>query len=279
VRLPLLLALLFMIGEVLIGAGIVLLKYVATDQSVGRAMWMGLHLINTFMLVGALGLVVRRAGGAGRWRISERGWVAFIGLVSVLAVLASGASGAIAALGDTLFPAKSIGQALTEDLSPTAHWLVKLRTTHPFIAIGAAFVLLFARQVIESVRRPALLGRGPECPRGMTEVSSAGLHLRIAVVSQIGLGFLNMMMLAPIWMQIVHLLVAQLLWLVLIRFVSCALEDESRETEALATVAGDFVDDAPVADQQESVEPLGELTGLGVAEDDRIAEAKADSTR
>jgi cytochrome c oxidase assembly protein subunit 15 len=213
VRRPVFWAGVFMFAEVLIGAGIVLLKYVAMDQSVGRAVWMALHLVNTFLLVGALGIVSWRSGGARRWELEGRRLVVVLGLVSVLAILATGATGAIAALGDTLFPAKSLGAALREDLSPAAHWLIQLRVVHPFLAVGAAFVLLAVRQAIDT-------------NRDSREVSYAGTQLRVSVVGQVALGFVNMLMLAPTWMQLAHLLAAQLVWLALVRFVSVALEAE-----------------------------------------------------
>ncbi|MBM4357694.1 MAG: COX15/CtaA family protein [Deltaproteobacteria bacterium] len=213
VRRPLFWAGVFMLGEVLIGAGIVLLKYVAMDQSVGRAVWMALHLVNTFLLVGALGLVAWRSAGARRWDFSGRRFVIVLGFVALGALLATGATGAIAALGDTLFPAKSLGAALREDLSPAAHWLIQLRVVHPFLAVGASFVLLAIRQAIDT-------------NRDSREVAYAGTQLRVSVVGQVALGFVNMLMLAPTWMQLAHLLAAQLVWLALVRFLSTALEAE-----------------------------------------------------
>jgi heme a synthase len=263
---------LFMIVENLIGGGIVLLKYVEMDQSVGRAVWMGIHLISTFLLVASQWLVAWRAGGGRSLDFAGRRVVALLGGAALAGVLATSATGAIAALGDTLFPPKTLGGALREDLSPTAHWLVQLRTIHPFFAVGAAFVVLAVRQGIESARKN---------PR----VSSAGTLVRVTIVGQVGLGFLNMTALAPIGLQLSHLFVAQLVWLALLSFVVTAVEsdaveaeiDASQETEALAAVGGDLALDAPAAaDEQKPAEALAQLPGLGVAEDDRIAEAKAE---
>jgi cytochrome c oxidase assembly protein subunit 15 len=229
IRRPVMWAAIFMVGEVLIGAGIVLLKYVAENQSVARAVWMGCHLVNTFMLVGALGLVMWRANGARRWTFVGRRLVAVLGFAAVAATLLTGASGAVAALGDTLFPAKGLGDALRQDLSPTAHWLVQLRVTHPFFAIGTAFLLLAVRQLVDATRKTR-------------EVAFAGTQLRISVVGQVGLGFLNMMMLAPTWMQLAHLLAAQLVWLALVRFLSVALEEEPADLfEALGIAPPEVV--------------------------------------
>ncbi|MBM4376060.1 MAG: COX15/CtaA family protein [Deltaproteobacteria bacterium] len=211
VRSPVRWAALFMFGEVLIGAGIVILKYVAMDQSFGRAVWVALHLVNTFLLVGSLGLVAWRSAGARRFDLEGKGLTVGLGVVCVALILATGATGAIAALGDTLFPAKSLGSALREDFSPASHWLVQLRVVHPFLAVMTAFVLLAVRQVVDS-------------RADSREVSYAGTQLRVSVVCQVALGFVNMLMLAPTWMQLAHLLVSQYVWLALVRFFATALE-------------------------------------------------------
>jgi heme A synthase len=211
VRRPVRWAAIFMLGEVLIGAGIVVLKYVATDQSVGRAVWVALHLVNTFLLVGSLGLVAWRSAGARRFDLEGKSLTVWLGALCMLATLATGATGAIAALGDTLFPAKSLGSALREDFSPASHWLVQLRVVHPFLAILTAFLLLAVRQVVDS-------------RADSREVSYAGTQLRVSVVCQVALGFVNMLMLAPTWMQVAHLLMSQYVWLALVRFFATALE-------------------------------------------------------
>lgn len=220
VRTPVVWASVFMLGEVLIGAGIVLLKYVAQDQSAARAVWMACHLVNTFLLVGTLGLVVWRANGARPLQFKGRTLVWVLGVAAIIATLATGATGAIAALGDTLFPAKGLVDALRQDLAPRAHWLVQLRVVHPFLAIGTAFLLLGARQAIERTQTSRA-------------VAYAGTQLRVSVVGQVALGFLNLLLLAPVWMQLAHLVAAQLVWLALVHFLSVALEEESAGRSAI----------------------------------------------
>ena len=257
IRRPVAWASAFMFGEVRIGAGIVLLKYVAQNQSVARAVWMVVHLTNTFLLVGALGLVAWRANGARRWNFTGSRLVVVLGLASVVALLVTGASGAIAALGDTLFPAKGLTDALRQDLSPSAHWLVQLRVMHPFLAIGAAFVLLAVRQAVETARSVASRHAGALSARKSRELAFAGTQLRIAVVGQVAFGFLNFLLLAPTWMQLVHLLAAQLVWLALVRFLSAALEEEPADVfEALGIEPPDVTITESVTPESEG-EPVG----------------------
>ncbi|MCA9623508.1 MAG: COX15/CtaA family protein [Myxococcales bacterium] len=78
----------FMITESAVGAGIVLLRYVADDQSPARAVWVAVHLINTFLLTASLTVAARQSGEDAaplRWR--ARGlWV----LAAALGTLARG---------------------------------------------------------------------------------------------------------------------------------------------------------------------------------------------
>ena len=52
-----------------------------------------------------------------------------------------GVTGSLAALGDTLFPASSLGQALAQDFSAGSGWLVRWRWTHPTVAFQASIFL------------------------------------------------------------------------------------------------------------------------------------------
>ena len=124
------------IVEALLGAGLVLLRYVEHDQSVGRAVAISLHLANTLLLLGALTCTAWFSRpDVTRPRFAFRG--AVLGLLLPLAVIV-GITGAIAALGDTLFPATSFSQGMQQDVSDTAHFLLRLRVFHP------AFAIIFA---------------------------------------------------------------------------------------------------------------------------------------
>ncbi|MEQ9320666.1 MAG: COX15/CtaA family protein [Polyangiaceae bacterium] len=204
----------FMVIEVLIGAGIVLLAYVDQNKSVARAVWMAVHLVNTFLLVGAMTLTAHFAGGGEPFEIRKRGTPALLAILSVVGTLVVGMSGAVAALGDTLFPAKDLGTALAQDLSPAAHFLVRLRIIHPFAAVAVAFLVLGVRFLL------AL--RHDEDPL----VRRWGNLLRTAVIVQMAAGMANLVLLAPTWMQLVHLLLAQALWIALVLFLAVALAAE-----------------------------------------------------
>ena len=138
-----------------------------------------------------------------------------IGLVSAILM---GVSGALAALGDTLFPATSLSGSIRSDFSTTSHFLLRLRLLHPVIAvIGAAYVIsLFATYAL---RRSGVLRK-------------LAIALFLVIVLQVSLGILNVLLLAPIWLQITHLLVGDLLWVVLLLVSDQALRTSPSRSNA-----------------------------------------------
>lgn len=204
-------SLVFILLEAAIGAGIVLLEHVADDQSVARVWWMGAHLVNTFLLVGALGLTAWLSPeDARRPKLAGQGAALGVVVAALFAILAVGVTGAVTALGDTLFPSASVSEGIAEDFSATAHFLVRLRIWHPIAAaLSGAFVVGAAVWV-------ALRRRSPETKRIALFV--VGLFL-----AQLAGGFLNLALLAPVWMQLVHLLMADLLWLSIVLLGASAL--------------------------------------------------------
>jgi heme a synthase len=201
----------FMVTEVLVGAGIVLLEYVADNLSVGRAVWMAVHLVNTFLLVAAMTLTAHFASGGPSFSLRAPRHFGMLAVLALGSILLVGVSGAIAALGDTLFPAENLGTALAADLSPTAHILVRLRIAHPFLAVGGAFVVLATRYLIQS--------RSEHLPG----VARWGKVVRLSIFAQMALGVTNVMLLAPIPLQIAHLLLADVVWIALVLFLASAL--------------------------------------------------------
>lgn len=216
----------FMVAEAGIGAGVVLLKYVDQDRSVARAVWVAVHLGNTFLLVAALALAAWWGSG-GRGGVRVRGRAALAGPlgVSLVALFLVGAAGAITALGDTLFPAASLAEGVRGDLSPSAHFLVRLRVWHPVLALGAGGLVLWA-----ALRVAELCPRGPV--RGLRTLLIALL------AAQLGGGLLNLALLAPTWMQLVHLLLADALWVALVLFAAAALAPDEAGLAPGRGVAG-----------------------------------------
>ena len=196
-------SLFFMTTEALVGAGLVLFRMVADNPSTARAGWMAAHLINTFLLLAALTWMALSARTSEGVRFRRDVWSrrAFGG--AVVAILLVGVSGAVAALGDTLFPSESLIDGIRDDFSATSHIFLKLRLWHPVIAVfGSGYLIWLAA---------ALMRREPG-----SATRALGLTLGALVVLQIGLGLLNVALLAPVWLQLVHLLFADAAWIVLV---------------------------------------------------------------
>jgi cytochrome c oxidase assembly protein subunit 15 len=212
VRRGAILAVAFTLSEAAVGAGLVLFKLVAHDESLAHALAIGAHLLNTLLLLAALAMVTHSAGGAGgadgaggaprsRWRHLPAGlrWRLSAGLAGTMALAATGA---VAALGDTLFPAASLRQGLAQDLSPASHLLLRLRTVHPLLAVAVGIYLLWLCNEAVAAAAPAAR---PWAGR-----------LRFLVLAQAAVGVLNIGLLAPLWLQLSHLLLADLLWIALV---------------------------------------------------------------
>ncbi len=218
VRLAAGLSILFMISEAAVGAGLVLFELVADNASMARALFMAIHLGNTLLLLAALTLTAYWAGGGEAVRLRRQGALAaWLGLALVGMVLI-GASGAVAAIGDTLYPAGSLQEALRQDLSATSHVLIKLRLYHPLIAVAVA-ILVFA--VAHFIRESEAMA-----------ARQWARWVRVLVFVQLAVGGINVLLLAPVWMPVVHLLLADLLWICLVLAAAAALP-ASREMRAL----------------------------------------------
>ncbi|HEV3329557.1 MAG TPA: COX15/CtaA family protein [Bryobacteraceae bacterium] len=210
VRLGGVLSAIFLTTEALIGAALVKLEHVAHNASAGRAYSLSAHLINTLTLLACLTLTLWWAAGGGSLRLRQRAtWLAAPGIV--LAVLV-GISGAIAALGDTLFPASSLAAGFRQDFDPASSIFLRLRLLHPLLALITGGWLIFYAEVTAF--------RLPSSKKYARKIESI-------VGLQILAGASNLLLLAPVWMQMVHLLLADLVWISLVLLVAVALQDSS----------------------------------------------------
>jgi heme A synthase len=215
------LTVIFMLTEAAIGAGLVLFELVADDASMARALFMAVHLLNTFVLLACITLTAWWLSGGARLAIREipaRTSLVALGCAGLLLV---GTSGAIAALGDTLFPDRTLAEALRADVSPTSHVLIRLRILHPAISVAVAFGL-----VLGAPRLSRAAGAAPGRALGPLVAALA--------LAQTGLGIVNVLLLAPVWMQLLHLLAADALWIAFILLGARALGRPERMRTAYA---------------------------------------------
>ncbi len=193
-------AVVFTFVEAAIGAGLVLFEKVALDKSFARVVYLSVHLVNTFLLVGAIALAAWWASGAPRiqWRGANVWRVpALVGLVATLVL---GVSGAVTALGDTLYPSASFLDGIRSDFAPTAHALIRFRVYHPLFAmLVGAYLGGFA--IAALLKNKSAL------------VQPIAASLLGLVLVQWALGGLDAILLAPVWMQLIHLVLADALWI------------------------------------------------------------------
>ncbi len=195
-----LLVLFFTTTEALIGARLVLFGLVADNPSTERAWSMVMHLVNTLALTGALvRLISQLSLEMGKDHFMNWSWTkkinykpGFIYWITFIGFLLLGVTGALTALGDTLYPSKSLAEGIAKDFSSDSSWLIQIRVFHPIIALltvwGIGVVALKQIKVYA--------------------------HKSLFIVGLLGIliGFLNLFLLAPLWMQLVHLFWANLLW-------------------------------------------------------------------
>ena len=203
VRLGAGLSMFFIITEALVGAGLVLFELVAQNTSIARALSISIHLVNTFLLLASLSLTAWWASRGQSLDLRKGGLAAASLGIGLVGMLILGMSGAVTALGDTLFPAASFSEGLSQELSSTAHVFVRLRILHPTIAIIVSIYLILATSWVGLMKSDPL-----------SRILRRGLIILVAI--QLLAGVVNVFLLAPIWLQIIHLLLADSIWILLV---------------------------------------------------------------
>jgi cytochrome c oxidase assembly protein subunit 15 len=194
----------FTVVEGMLGAFLVKLGLTAQSQSPLRPAYLALHLTNTLLLLAALTLTAHLLSRTVGYLRGTVRLVAPLGAVAgICIVMVVGVTGSLAALGDTLFPETSLGLALAQDFSAASGWLVRWRWMHPSVAFLASILLLWL--LAHAIRHGKHWDN-----RGL----SAAVLLLLAVVYTLGL--LDVVLLAPLWLQVAHLLAADTLWATLV---------------------------------------------------------------
>ena len=206
VRIGALASLVFIIIESLVGAALVLLQYVEFNVSVGRAIWMSIHLTNTLLLIAVLTLTAWWASGGKGFRLRGHGATGGTLLAAIIGMFILGVSGAITALGDTL----TIAGGISPDENALVATFVQLRVFHPLLAFIVGGLLAFA--VSTGTRHdPA-----PNVQRfGWWAVGLFAVQLLI--------GALNVFLKAPVWLQMVHLFFTTVIWILTVLYGAAVL--------------------------------------------------------
>jgi cytochrome c oxidase assembly protein subunit 15 len=196
----------FLITEALLGAVLVKGGYVESNASNARVAMQCIHFTNTMLLLAALTLtawwLTRPSLTSTKVRTTP------LAFASIALTIVVGATGAVAALADTLFPSPSLRAGLADDFAAAAPLLVRMRWIHPAASLVALACV-------------ALL-----CWRARNRIAAIVTAL---LALQLVLGIGDVLLLAPQWMQVLHLLGADLFWIALV-----ILAGESRSSASTA---------------------------------------------
>jgi heme A synthase len=199
----------FIIIESLIGAGLVLTGNTADNWTPSRPYWAIGHLINTFLLIAALTLTCWHARGEKLVSFNVDRKILLLLTLGVLGIFVIGSSGSLAALSNMLFPSTSIIGGVADDFSGTSPMLVRLRISHPIVSIAVGMFLIF------------LAGWLKRLSGNDRAVTKWGNILSLLVLVQFVSGAATLLLHAPIVMQLVHLFLADAVW---ISFIVVAAE-------------------------------------------------------
>ena len=213
-------AFVFIVTEALVGAGLVLTGNTAETLTSARPFWAVGHLINTFILLAFLSLTAWVSRGGRRLNLAAVPTkYAVLMTVAVLGILFVGASGSIAALSSMLFPSASLAEGIGKDFSETSNVLLRLRVGHPILSVLTGVYLI-------------LLGGWLASASGDGAVKRWSNILSILVFCQLAFGAATLLTLAPILMQVGHLLLADLVWIAFVLLSANFLTSQQSEPPA-----------------------------------------------
>lgn len=200
------LSLVFVITEALVGAGLVLTGNTADNLTAARPFWMAAHLINTLILLVFLTLTARRAYGGEALNFNVKTKYRSAIAVGAAAILVVGITGSIAALSHMIFPSGTIAESMAKDFSPTSNILLRLRLLHPITAIlTSVFLVFLTGWLSKESGKNKLVARWSNI-------------LAILVLCQLAFGSFTLLTLAPIVMQLGHLLLVDAIWISYVMF-------------------------------------------------------------
>jgi heme A synthase len=182
-----------------------------------RAIAVAIHLVNTYFLLLTLTVTAWLSNKRSVNRKHNMRIVNNLLLIGIIASILFSAMGAITALGDTLFPPQSLLTDIQREFDSESHFLIRLRAIHPIVAILTSGYLIFVIQFIKTKQIDV-------------QVDLRGKWLQGIIMVQVLAGGLTILTLAPLFMQILHLLLADIFWISLVLFSLENLIDYDIET-------------------------------------------------
>jgi cytochrome c oxidase assembly protein subunit 15 len=207
---------LFVLVEGALGAGLVLTGNTAETLTAARPFWMAGHLITTLILLAFLSLTAWFASGGKPFDFKAKPKILLLLGLAVVGFLLVGMSGSIAALSSMIFPSETLSEGIAKDFSATSNILLRLRVSHPILSVSVSVYLIF------------LAGWLKMKAGNLSGVMRWSNILSVLIIIQIAFGSLTLLTLAPIVMQIGHLLLADLIWISFILMSANFLAEDVR---------------------------------------------------
>ena len=206
----------FVVIEGLLGAGLVLTGNTAENLTAARPFWMAGHLITTLILLTFLTLTAWFASGGRRLSFNVELKVKLLLLLGIFGFLLVGMSGSVAALSSMIFPSETLTEGIAKDFSAASNILLRLRVSHPILSILTSVYLIFLAGWLRKKSVNNLL------------VVRWSNVLSLLILLQIGFGALTLLTLAPIFMQLGHLLLADAVWISFVLLTANFLADQRK---------------------------------------------------
>ena len=162
-----------------------------------RVLVQGIHFSNTMLLLAATTATAVLLGK--EIRLASQTRLRAPILLALAATLLTGATGSIAALADTLFPSPTLKAAIASDFAAQSPLLIRMRWIHPASAVVATIAAVW---LITGVQRAGWR-------------KGAGL-LAGNLALQLCIGTADVLTLAPITLQLLHLFSADVFWISLV---------------------------------------------------------------
>ena len=215
IRKTALISFIFIITEALVGAGLVLTGNTAETLTAARPFWMIGHLTNTFVLLASLSLTAWFAGGGKTFDFKVQPKVLLMLGLALLGVFFVGTSGSVAALSSMLFPSATLAEGFAKDFSETSNILLRLRVSHPILSITVGVYLIFLAGWLKSKAKENFW------------LNRCANILSILVLIQFASGALTLLTLSPIVMQVIHLFLADAVWIAFVLLSASVLAETS----------------------------------------------------
>ncbi|MBX7173741.1 MAG: COX15/CtaA family protein [Pyrinomonadaceae bacterium] len=209
------LSLIFIIIEGIVGGLLVLTGNTAANWTPTRPYWMAAHLVNTFTLIAVLALTAWFASGGKSFSLfkADRKVLLFL-IIGTIGIFIVGMSGSIAALSSMLFPSSTLSEGIAKDFSASSHYILRLRVFHPILSVMTGLFLIFLANWLKKQSDES------------AGVKRWGNILTGIILIQFVSGAVLILLLTPIVMQLIHLFLADAVWISFVLMSASFLANE-----------------------------------------------------